>query len=111
MVLQGHQNVGELRRVLASPNHKLFDCKVTRMLVSYDRICVNIKGMIKDCKVTRMLVSYDINDIGATILPIYCKVTKMLVSYDLLPMYLLLKQSVLQGHQNVGELRLLNLKL
>ena len=34
--LQGHQNVGELRRITLSVDIKYFYCKVTRMLVSYD---------------------------------------------------------------------------
>ena len=39
--LQGHQNVGELRRVQLFQVSTVINCRVTRMLVSYD---------IKDCK-------------------------------------------------------------
>ena len=36
--LQGHQNVGELRNFHKISSILVFNCKVTRMLVSYDFI-------------------------------------------------------------------------
>ena len=51
-----------------------------------------------------MLVSYDnLRDAFDTLL-IYCRVTRMLVSYDIQP-HFPYGFFLLQGHQNVGELR------
>ena len=82
--LQGHQNVGELRQI---------------MTCSY--------SSSEDCRVTRMLVSYDSKIPSKSYSSLYCRVTRMLVSYDLsscLPS----SELSLQGHQNVGELRLIH---
>ena len=79
--LQGHQNVGELRPSRRNGSDLHFNCRVTRMLVSYDRWRKSLKSISSDCRVTRMLVSYD-----------FAKNMKSSLVW-------------LQGHQNVGELR------
>ena len=103
--MQGHQNVGELRRnewfipqygrnckvtrMLVSYDNKRWNkifkrinCKVTRMLVSYDRPIMLGYESYSNCKVTRMLVSYDNKRWNKIFKRINCKVTRMLVSYD-----------------------------
>ena len=80
-------------------------CGVTRMLVSYDlQICLKRSNSF-DCRVTRMLVSYDLFRLKLTLLSFNCRVTRMLVSYDIVT-HPVVAFVILQGHQNVGELRL-----
>ena len=105
VLLQGHQNVGELRLRNVAPIINLLYCRVTRMLVSYDgtvngdwKIMLlqghqnvgelrpsskSIENSFLDCRVTRMLVSYDYLPHPYRIAGMNCRVTRMLVSYDL----------------------------
>ena len=80
-LLQGHQNVGELRLLIET-----YQCPVVtlqghqnvgelRLTLGFPTVRVNY------CRVTRMLVSYDLGDHAPKTCP------------------------SLQGHQNVGELR------
>ena len=62
------------------------------------------------CRVTRMLVSYDLFRLKLTLLSFNCRVTRMLVSYDIVT-HPVVAFVILQGHQNVGELRLKRLKV
>ena len=104
--LQGHQNVGELRLVCLNEFKCYVNCRVTRMLVSYDWTLHNHWGSVEYCRVTRMLVSYDRPSIffassgriagspecwwvttsaaAVEMTARDCRVTRMLVSYDLL---------------------------
>ena len=59
--LQGHQNVGELRQIsMPLSTFLMFNCRVTRMLVSYDLMPFNKAIGSLNCMVTRMLVGYDV---------------------------------------------------
>ena len=106
-LLQGHQNVGELRPRNHYGHIRMRDCRVTRMLVSYDISRCCYYSWESHCRVTRMLVSYDIIICKKPTAETNCRVTRMLVSYDI-SYYALDVLNKLQGHQNVGELRLLN---
>lgn len=82
VLLQRHQNVGELR--LHAPNvlKSVRNCRVTRMLVSYDSSFLDPSFTAGNCRVTRMLVSYDISTVAvyptAIVLPSKCRfVTKL----------------------------------
>ena len=85
VLLQGHQNVGELRRDFMVVTVAYYHCRVTRMLVSYDTMVLVVAitlvlqghqnvGELRlktrkelerwiNCRVTRMLVSYDLKDL------------------------------------------------
>ena len=81
------------------------NCRGTRMLVSYDLKACKVSLSSKNCRVTRMLVSYDLTVSSLPSTCSNCRVTRMLVSYDA-SAYWHVQIMTLQGHQNVGELRL-----
>ena len=104
--MQGHQNVGELRPPIKCLQINCSNCRVTRMLVSYDSRRTVLKRSHKlqghqnvgelrhwysiecnlstNCRVTRMLVSYDLMPFNKAIGSLNCMVTIMLVGYDVI---------------------------